>query len=104
MPGRISPQAQSLLDAMIDVGVDRHDVRVRTDPGRSGSGAAFASPRSADAEKVILDHAQHLADRGLGVSVVRHSCGHPGLPEVSSASGGSTVTDVPVDVPCRACR
>lgn len=87
MSRRLSPQARILLDELTGVGVERRDVRVRTEPSRDGSGTAMASLRAPEAERVVVEHAQHLADRGLHVTVVQHSCGHAGFPVVGNSPG-----------------
>jgi hypothetical protein len=106
MSGRLSPQARGLLDELTGVGVERKDVRVRTDPSRDGSGTAMALLRVPTAEQVVIEHAQHLADRGLHVTVIGHTCGHVASPVVSNSPEESNhkVVTVPLPYACKACR
>jgi hypothetical protein len=82
MPGRISPQAQMLLDGVKDLGVPRKEVTVRTDTEKDAEGYiqyghAHLHTRTPRARDAVVENAQHLADRGLDVNVFRYSCGHP---------------------------
>lgn len=82
MPGRISPQAQKVLDGVIGVGVPRREVSVRTETEKDAEGFtqygyAHLHARTPRAVAALAENAQHLADRGLDVNVFRYACGHP---------------------------
>ena len=104
---RISPQAQTLINALLGIGIPRRDFSVRTDRHRLSwvnpatgmrerwmeYGAASVLFKSISAQRTAIARAQELADQNLSVTTFADSCGHVTVILVWTAwNGAKTVT------------
>lgn len=116
----ISPQAQTIIKALLAIGISRSDFAVRTERHRiswidqaTGTrqsaleyGAANGHLRSKEARQVAFAARQELADQHLTVTSIAYAgCGHPLMVMVSSDWNSSRSAEPNIrEGSCHSCR
>ena len=102
---RVNP-AEHLRGLLTDLGVNPRDIKL----SGSGGNEEYAQLTQHNMRKhndIIVAHAEHLADRGINLSIAEYGCGHKRVGRFGQNSYGAEGGELSIyryDMPCETCR
>ena len=100
---RMTPEAKKLSETVQALGVPRKSMSVYSNVGKD-SYLATAVIKHPEHEHLVLDHVDHLNERGIHVTSMGYSCGHRRLIGMQDAFGPGEHHKVDYEVACPTCR
>jgi hypothetical protein len=100
---KMTPEAKKLSATVQALGVPRKSLSVSSNVGKD-SYLATAVVKHPEHEHLVLDHIDHLNNRGINVTTMGYSCGHRKLVGMQDAFGQGEHRTMDFKDKCPTCR